>query len=142
MRRQFRSQFFRSAFGWLLAAGAFYQGLVFAQGPTTNAPWSYQLLSDSSLLDNCLPCDHISRPVPMRGGFDLRLIDQNPISARYAIENIQFTAGDRPYKVTGGGVFEIGGEVAITTQTTLTVQIDDGNTNKTCYFTNTTTTAR
>lgn len=111
-----------------------------AQTPALGEAWAYRLTADSTLLDECPPCDHLSAPVPMRGSFDLRLSAQTPISATYALENIQFTAGDRPYKVVGGGTLEIGGEVAVKLTMTLTVQIDDLLTNKTCYFTNLATT--
>jgi len=68
----------------------------------------------------------------------LRLIEATPILSRFQLENVQFTAGDRPYRVSGGGTFEIGGEVAVTQQMRLQLQIDDGFTNTSCYFTNST----
>ena len=122
----------------LLASALFGLGrpVMFAQAPTTNQPWAYLLLHDSSLLDDCPVCDRISIPVPMRGTFNLRLIDATPISARYALEVINFSAGDRPYVVKGGGTFEIRGEIAVTLVMSLELRIDDGFTNKVCYFTN------
>jgi len=122
----------------LLASALFGLGrpAVFAQAPTTNQPWAYVLLHDSYLLDDCPVCDRISVPVPMRGTFNLRLIDETPISSRYALEDINFTTGDRPYLVKGGGTFEISGEIAVTVRMSLELQIDDGFTNKVCYFTN------
>jgi len=113
---------------------------VCAQATTANRPWAYLLLHDSYLLDDCPICDRLSRPVPMRGTFNLRLIGENPVSSRYALENIQFTASDRPYRVTGSGTFEIAGEVAVTLQMSLQVQIDDGFTNQVGYLTNATVT--
>jgi hypothetical protein len=125
---------------FLLALALFAPGLGtgLAQMPSTNRPWAYLLLSDSSLLDDCPICDRLSIAVPSRGSFSLRLINENPVSVQYAVENIQFKAGDRPYRVTGGGTLEIGGEVAVTLRMALQVTIDDGVTNKVCYFTNTT----
>ena len=122
----------------LLASALFGLGrpAVFAQAPTANQPWAYLLVHDSYLLDDCQLCDRISIPVPMRGTFNLRLIDETPISSRYALEDLNFTAGDRPYLVRGGGTFEISGEVGVTVRMSLELQIDDGFTNKTCYFTN------
>src|SRR6266581_9487643 len=122
----------------LLASALFGAGrtTVFAQAPTTNQPWAYLLLHDNFLLDDCPVCDRISIPVPMRGAFKLRLIDETPISSRYALEDINFTAGDRPYLVEGGGTFEISGEVAVTVLVSLELQIDDGFTKKVCYLTN------
>ena len=121
-----------------LALFEFGRQAAFAQAPTTNQPWSYVLLHDSYLLDDCPVCDRISIPVPMRGTFNLRLIDENPISARYALEDIKFTAGDRPYSVRGSGTFEIRGEIAVTVAMSMELQINDGVTNKLCYFTNST----
>src|SRR5436190_20803303 len=98
----------------LLLAFVFFdlgRAAAFAQAPTANQPWAYLLLHDSSLLDDCPVCDRISIPVPMRGTFNLRLIDATPISARYALEDINFSAADRPYVVKGGGTFEIRGEI-------------------------------
>jgi hypothetical protein len=111
-----------------------------AQTPTTDPPWVYLLVNDSSLLDDCPICDRVSVAVPMRGTFSLRLIEANPLSSRYALEDLQFTAGTRPYRVTGRGTLDIGGEVAVTLQASLELQIDDGFTNKLAYFTNTTAT--
>jgi hypothetical protein len=121
----------------LLALGS---ATGWALNPITNPPWRYQLLNDSSLLDDCLLCGRPSIQVPMRGSFNLRLIEHSSISARWAIEDIQFHAGDRPYRVTGVGTLEIGGEIAVTLRMDLQVTIDDGFTNKLCYFTNTTAT--
>ena len=70
----------------------------------------------------------------MRGTFNLRLLDETPISSRYALEDINFTAGDRPYRVEGGGTFAISGEVAVTAVMSLELQIADGFTNQVCYF--------
>jgi len=91
----------------LLASALFGLGrpTAFAQGPTTNQPSAYLLVHDSYLLDDCQFCDRISVPVPMRGAFNLRLVEQNTLSSRYAIEDINFTAGDSPYRVTGSGTF-------------------------------------
>jgi hypothetical protein len=124
----------------LLASALLGLGLdaVPAQSPTAGQPWAYVLLHDSYLLDDCPVCDRISVPVPMRGTFNVRLIDETPISSRYALEDVNVTAGERPYAVRGGGTFEISGEVAVTVRMSLELQIDDGFTNKVCYFTNST----
>src|SRR5881394_1426898 len=113
----------------LLLAFVFFdlgRAAAFAQAPTANQPWAYLLLHDSYLLDDCLFCDRISIPVPMRGTFSVRLIDETPISSRYALEDINFTASDRPYLVKGGGTIEISGEIAVTFRMSLELQIDDG----------------
>jgi hypothetical protein len=115
-------------------------GAVCAQTPTTNQSWAYQLVYDGTLLDDCLLCDRPTILVPVRGTFNLRLLQETPLASSYAVEDIAFKAGNRPYRVKGTGLLVIGGEVAVTIQMSLTLQIDDGFTNQLCYFTNTTTT--
>ena len=130
---------------WLrLAIFALWMALVlvadrvgFAQPPAGNGPWSYLLLNDSTLTDDCLICGRPTIAEPMRGTFQLRLLESNPLSARYALENISFTAtSPRNYHITGSGAFVVGGEVAVMQQMSLQLLIDDGFTNKLCYFTN------
>lgn len=111
-----------------------------AQTPLTNPPRAYLLVNDSYLLDECLICARPSIQEPMRGTFNVRLLEENPLRSRFALEDIRFTAGGRPYRVTGDGTLEVGGEVAVTLQLILQLQIDDGFTNKAAYFTNATTT--
>lgn len=125
---------------FLLALALFGNSLRtgLAQGSDTNQPSAYLLLSDSYLMDDCLLCGRPTIQLPMRGSFNLRVIQQNGISALYALDDVQFHTGDRRYRVTGGGTLEIGGEVAVTLRMSLQVTIDDGFTNKVCYFTNTT----
>jgi hypothetical protein len=111
---------------------------ISGQAPTTNRPWAYQLLHDSGLADDCPICDRPTILAPMSGSFSLRLVDSNPLFTRYALENISFTAGAgfRTYVIRGNGTFQIGGEVALLQTMSLQVQIDDGVSNKLCYFTN------
>lgn len=99
----------------------------------------YQLLPDSHLIDDCPPCARPTVPEPMRGSFDLRLVGEDPLFSRYALENIAFTAGGfagRTYKVTGRGAYKIGGEVALIQELSLEVRIDDGVSNRLCFLTN------
>lgn len=122
----------------LLALTLFGAGLGegLAQTPSTNQPWSYLLLNDSYLMDDCLICGRPTIQVPMRGSFRLRLLEENVLSSQYAVEDIRFHATNQRYQINGSGTFEIGGEVAVTVRMTLQVTIDDGATNKVCYFTN------
>ncbi len=110
--------------------------LVTAQTATPALPIVYQLVADASLLDDCPVCGRPSILVPMRGSFTLRLLDESLPATHYALENVHFTAGDRPYLVTGGGVLTLLGDFTVTLQLSLAVQINDGYTNRTCYFTN------
>ncbi len=106
---------------------------------TTNGNWTYTLLQDSQLTDDCPICDRIPIVVPLRGKFDLRLLEENPLFARYGVENIDFTATGPlgpNYKVTGQGAYQVGGEVAVVQEMMLEVQIDNGATKTLCYLTN------
>jgi hypothetical protein len=100
-----------------------------AGGQSSSPPWVYTLVDGSQLLDDCPICDRLSRPVPMWGTFQLRLLGQGPIYSSYAVENISFQAGNpggTTYKVTGQGIYEFGGEVASQQHLTLTLLLDDG----------------
>ena len=100
---------------------------------------AYALLSGSDLTDDCLICDRLSLPIPLQGTFELLLLDSNPLSTRYQLTNISFrTTGTngRTYEVKGGGIYQVGGEVALRQDLTLDVQINDGFTNSSCLFTN------
>lgn len=123
----------------LLLASA---GSVFT-GTAVPAPrsWRYQLLPDSLLIDDCPPCGRPTILEPLRGTFDLRLVEETPLFSRYAMENIAFTAGSiagRSYKIFGTGNYRVGGEVALLQDMTLEVRIDDGVTNRLCFLTNAT----
>ena len=99
----------------------------------------YTLLSGSDLTDDCLICDRLSLPIPLQGTFQLLLLDSNPLFTRYQLTNISFrTTGTngRTYEVQGGGIYQVGGEVALRQDLSLDVQINDGFTNSSCLFTN------
>ena len=64
-----------------------------AGGQSSSPPWFYTLVDGSQLLDDCPICDRLSRPVPMWGTFQLRLLVQGPLFSSYALENISFHAG-------------------------------------------------
>src|SRR5205085_12402911 len=112
---------------------------LLGQAPTKNRPWAYQLLDGSSLTDDCLICGRPTIEIQMRGAFSLRLLEENVLFSRYALDNISFTAGSR-YMVEGSGTFQIGGEVAVRQQVFLALDITDGTAKKRCYFTNRTST--
>lgn len=108
-------------------------------GDAATGAWRYQLLPDSHLIDDCPPCGRPTILEPMRGSFDLRLVEENPLFSHYALENISFTAGyvaGRTYKVTGRGAYKVGGEVALLQDLSIEVRIDDGVSNRLCFFTN------
>lgn len=121
---------------WAAVAGVSIAG---AQTLSSNQVWRYTLLEGSVLVDDCLACGRPTIELPMRGTFDLRLIEHHPLHSRYIITNIVFSAGGlADYKVTGHGEYEQGGEVALTQRLSLHAEVDDGHTNRLCVFTNTT----
>jgi hypothetical protein len=98
------------------------------------------LLEGSHLVDDCPICDRLPIVVPLRGTYDLRFIQQGPLFSYYALENICFTNSgttNLSYKVTGNGLFQIGGEVGLQQSLFLQVYVNNGFTNRFCYFTNT-----
>ncbi|MBI2929624.1 MAG: hypothetical protein HYY24_28510 [Verrucomicrobia bacterium] len=101
--------------------------------------WTYTLLEGSYLLDDCPVCDRPSIPQPMRGTFELALVEEMHPFARYELRNLAFAAGSiggRTYKVAGGGTYSLGGETWVEQNLTLEVHIDDGLANQLCYLTN------
>src|SRR5262245_16317254 len=86
---------------------------AFAQ-TSTNQTLAYTLLEGSYLIDDCLICGRPTILWPMRGTFNLTLIEENPLFRRYAVRDIKFTTqNDPPYAVAGQGTYQIGGEVAL-----------------------------
>lgn len=75
----------------------------------------------------------------MRGTFELRLVQQDPLFSTYALENISFRAGNTNgpiYQVSGKGTYRVGGEVVLLQTLFLEVSIDNGFIKEVCYFTN------
>ncbi|HEY5909034.1 MAG TPA: hypothetical protein VJA21_00365 [Verrucomicrobiae bacterium] len=103
-----------------------------AQDLTPGTTWLYQLTEGSQIIDDCPICDRLPIVEPIRGTFELRLLQQNPLFTDYAIENLWFTnasATGRTYRLAGRGVLEIGGEIAVRQSLFLNVYIYNGITN-------------
>jgi len=86
----------------------------------------YTLNSGSHLTDDCPICDRMPIVVPMTGTFRLQFLDQNPLVARYQLQDISFHAGTKggaEYWVTGTGTYQVGGEVAVAQDIFLDLQI-------------------
>jgi hypothetical protein len=102
--------------------------------------WHYRLLDGSTLLDECPICDHLSRPVPLRGDFDLVLVGIDPLNSHYHLFNVLFLVANYDavtYMVGGEGDYTVGGEVAV--RQTLTLDVDvlgQSGQKKTTGFTN------
>src|SRR5205085_912121 len=78
---------------------------IVAQGAVTNATgttpytlhliaapelqvWHYRLIEGSYFVDDCLICDHPLIMEPLRGSFELVLIDNNSPVSRYILRDI------------------------------------------------------
>lgn len=103
----------------------------------TSKKISYELVEGkggSYLVDDCGNCERPVAEVPLRGTFLLgQLTDPvNPFGV-YAVEDVSFESiGDvlgGPYRITGSGALEYGGEVALTQRMflLLDVNFDQGN---------------
>lgn len=82
------------------------------------------------LTDDCTLCGRPTILVPLQGTFDLRLIDENPLFAHYAISHVDLVAGwggEVWYRVRGEGEMTVGGEVALTQEWRLTLAVDNGD---------------
>jgi len=87
----------------------------------------YTLLEGSTITDDCLICGRPTILQPLRGTFELVLLEENLLFTRYRMTNIAWHAGgDAPfaYEVTGTGEYQFGGEVALVQHMTLDVQIN------------------
>lgn len=75
----------------------------------------YQLIDGSYLLDDCPVCARPSIQWPMRGSFEMRVVETGPFSTRYAIEKINFRAGgvDNPYQFQGAGTLDVSSAFAL-----------------------------
>jgi hypothetical protein len=87
----------------------------------------YTLISGSQLIDDCPICGRIPIVAPLAGTFGLQLLDQSPLATRYDLLNISFHAtSGPPYQVSGAGVYQVGGEVAVTQELFLNTEISNG----------------
>ncbi len=116
-----------------------WAGCVLAQTPTpAGQRVAYTLLEDSSFEDDCLICGRPTILQPLRGSFDLVLVQDTPPYMHYAIQNIDFTA-EPPWLerwITGDGTYVRFEEFARVQNMTLAVTVTDQYTNLPAYFTN------
>ncbi len=108
----------------------------------TNTPQKSTLVAGSQLIDDCPICDRPTILAPMTGTFDLHLVAQNSLFVRFELLNIAFHAGTNTgmeYKVTGSGIYQVGGEVAFMQGMFLDIWINNGFTTieALCMSTNT-----
>jgi hypothetical protein len=98
-----------------------------AQSSTNPPIWRYSLLEGSYLTSECLPCGGPIIQRPLRGRFDLVLVEENALFSRYALKDISFLVGSGPnvtYTVIGEGTYQTGGEVALRQEMTLYVSVN------------------
>jgi len=70
---------------------------------------TYSLLEGSYFIDDCPICDRLTIEEPLRGTFDLVLLQNTPPYSKYSVQNIQLTAGPgfsgQSY-IAGEGIYE------------------------------------
>lgn len=96
--------------------------------------YRYELIEGSRIVDDCAVCGRPPIVQELRGTFDLRRLQTDPLISIYRVENVDFKAAD--YKVAGSGGLMIGGEVALTQSMWLTGQVSMSWTNLHASFTN------
>lgn len=129
-----------STFFWSLLAWA---GTGVAQEPPQPADHlpvvTYALLDGSYFVDDCLICGRPTIMQPLRGTFDLVLIQDTPPYLKYAVRNVNFTASPGwagEVRLTGGGTYVRFEEFALAQDMDLALQIKDAFTNRPAFFTN------
>jgi len=124
---------------WVLLACA---SVTVAQEPPQRAPTiTYTLLDGSYFIDECLICGRPTILQPLRGTFDLVLIQNTAPYLKYAVRDVDFTASAAwagEVRITGGGTYVRFEEVALLQDMDLAVQIKDAFTNRLAFFTNNT----
>src|SRR5437667_2319341 len=106
--------------------------------PITNRV-TYTLLEGSYFIDECLICGRPTIEEPLRGTFDLVLLQDTAPYSKYAVQNIDFVAGQGSTierHITGDGTYVRFEEFAILQDMDLAVQIKDSYTNRPAFFTN------
>ena len=100
---------------------------------------SYSLLGGSYFLDQCLICGRPDILQPLRGTFDLVLLQDTPPFTKYAVQNIDFDTSPGwlfERHMSGDGVYTRFEEFALLQDMTLSVQVKDSFTNVIAFFTN------
>lgn len=100
---------------------------------------TYMLLEGSTLTDDCLICGRPTIQQPLRGTFDLILIQDTAPYTKYAVSNINFTSRPGPgshLQITGEGIYSRFEQFALLQDMDLALDIKDEYTNRVAYFTN------
>src|SRR6266481_8837584 len=107
-------------------------GTTFGQDTPTRQRVSYTLLEGSYFVDDCLICGRPTIYQPLRGTFDLVLVQYTPPYISYAIQNLDF-ATEGPWlqrHLTGQGTYVRFEEFARLQDMTLAVKVTDDYTNR------------
>jgi len=100
---------------------------------------TYTLLDGSYFVDDCLVCGRPTILQPLRGTFDLVLLQNTPPYTRYAIRKVDFSASPGwagETHLAGDGIYVRFEEFAVLQDMDLALQIKDAYTNHPAFFTN------
>jgi hypothetical protein len=124
-----------------LSAVAFAFGVAqaAAQVDVVGSRVRYTLLEGSYLIDDCLICGRPTIQQPLRGTFDLVLLQNTAPYRKFGVQNIDFHTTPPSWlerHVTGDGTYVRFEEFALLQDMTLATQIKDSTTNRPAFFTN------
>ena len=100
---------------------------------------TYTLLDKSFFVDDCLICGRPTIMQPLRGTFDLVLLQHTPPYTKFAVRNVDFTASPGfagEAHLRGGGTYVRFEEFAVLQDMDLGLQVEDAYTNRLAHFTN------
>lgn len=125
---------------WSLLAWAFTAVAQEPPPPPDHRPVvTYTLLDGSYFVDDCLICGRPTIMQPLRGTFDLVLVQDTPPYLKYAVRNVDFTTSPGwagAARLTGGGTYVRFEEFARLQDMDLALQVKDAFTNRPAFFTN------
>lgn len=125
---------------WSLLAWAFTAVAQEPPPPVDRRPVvTYTLLDGSYFVDDCLICGRPTIMQPLRGTFDLVLIQDTPPYLKYALRNMDFTTSPGwavEVRLTGDGTYVRFEEFARLQDMDLALQVKDAFTNRPAFFTN------
>jgi hypothetical protein len=106
----------------------------------------YRLIEGSEWVDDCPACGRPTLTLPLRGQFTLELIEEMPIASRYEMRDVEFHTGmgtEWDLRLSGTGVFEVGGEVALRQEMRLELHVEGlGDANSRTFTNEVTTVSR
>lgn len=121
----------------LLAGGITVVAQEFGQSTDRLPMVAYTLLDGSYFLDDCLICGRPTVVQPLRGTFELVLVQNTPPYFRYAVRNVNFIASPAwagEVRLTGEGTYVRFEEFARVQTMDLALQVKDAYTNRLAFF--------